>query len=189
MQERGGSVGDATLNSWALKYNPRVGAAFRRGKRSMWLNWRLDESSWRTGWRSTANSSHVCPKGIRCTTPSQRFIQRSARSKGACVVNMTATRSCVCRRSTCWPIVKPTAAKRWRSCWESPVTRSAAGWPGMPWETWLALLFFVAAAMVSAWAGRWDPGVLAVVLSTPVLRYFLLRPSPPPPRTRRTSSG
>ena len=42
MQERRGSVDHATINCWALKYSPQLGAAFRRRKRPVWMSWRMD---------------------------------------------------------------------------------------------------------------------------------------------------
>ena len=44
MQERGIAVDHTTINRWVVKYSPQLEAAFHRGKRSVWLSWRLDET-------------------------------------------------------------------------------------------------------------------------------------------------
>jgi putative transposase len=46
LQERGVSVDHSTVNRWVVKYSPQLEEAFHR-KRSVWLSWRLDETSLR----------------------------------------------------------------------------------------------------------------------------------------------
>jgi putative transposase len=38
-------VDHATINRWVLKYSPQLEEAFHRRKRSVWLSWRMDETS------------------------------------------------------------------------------------------------------------------------------------------------
>ena len=45
MQERGVAVDHATINRWVLKYSPQLEAAFHSRKRSVWISWRMDETS------------------------------------------------------------------------------------------------------------------------------------------------
>lgn len=44
MQERGVSVGHATLNRWVIKYAPEVEKQFRRHQRPVGRSWRMDET-------------------------------------------------------------------------------------------------------------------------------------------------
>lgn len=45
MEERGVDVDHATINRWVVKYGPQLEEAFHRCKRSVWISWRLDETS------------------------------------------------------------------------------------------------------------------------------------------------
>jgi len=45
MEERGVCVDHATINRWVVKDSPQLEAAFHRRKRSVWLSWRMDETS------------------------------------------------------------------------------------------------------------------------------------------------
>jgi putative transposase len=43
-QERGVVVDHSTVHRWVLKYSPQLEAVFHRGKRLVWMSWRLDET-------------------------------------------------------------------------------------------------------------------------------------------------
>jgi putative transposase len=45
LEERGVPVDHATIQRWVVKYSPLLEAAFHRRKRSVWLSWRMDETS------------------------------------------------------------------------------------------------------------------------------------------------
>ena len=47
LRERGVHVDHSTIHRWVIKYSPRLGEAFHRRKRPVWLGWRLDETSLR----------------------------------------------------------------------------------------------------------------------------------------------
>jgi putative transposase len=44
MEERGVEVDHSTIQRWVVKYSPPLEEAFRRRKRPVWVNWRLDET-------------------------------------------------------------------------------------------------------------------------------------------------
>ena len=45
MEERGVDVDHSTINRWTIKYSPLLEEAFHRRKRSVWVSWRMDETS------------------------------------------------------------------------------------------------------------------------------------------------
>src|SRR5437867_9626063 len=45
LEERGVPIDHATIQRWVVKYSPQLEAAFHRRKRSVWLSWRMDETS------------------------------------------------------------------------------------------------------------------------------------------------
>ncbi len=45
MLERGVHVDHSTVNRWVITYSPQLEEAFHRRKRSVWISWRMDETS------------------------------------------------------------------------------------------------------------------------------------------------
>ncbi len=45
MEERGVPVDHATIQRWVVTYSPLLEEAFHRRKRSVWVSWRMDETS------------------------------------------------------------------------------------------------------------------------------------------------
>ena len=45
LEERGVPVDHATMQRWVVQDSPLLEAAFHRRKRSVWLSWRMDETS------------------------------------------------------------------------------------------------------------------------------------------------
>ena len=45
LAERGVPVDHATIQRWVVKDSPQLEAAFHRRKRSVWISWRMDETS------------------------------------------------------------------------------------------------------------------------------------------------
>jgi putative transposase len=39
------------VHRWVLKYSPQLAAVFHRGKRPVWISWRMDET-YRYCWRT-----------------------------------------------------------------------------------------------------------------------------------------
>src|SRR6267143_3946829 len=44
LEERGVPIDHATIQRWVVKYSPLLEEAFHRRKRSVWVNWRMDET-------------------------------------------------------------------------------------------------------------------------------------------------
>jgi len=45
LEERGVPIDHATIQRWVVKYSPLLEEAFHRRKRSVWVSWRMDETS------------------------------------------------------------------------------------------------------------------------------------------------
>jgi hypothetical protein len=74
----------------------------------------LDEFRFIAGHRSAllkADADHCCLEAALCAIPYPRSTTRAPRSRGACTMTMTATRSPACRCSTSWRVARPRPAK------------------------------------------------------------------------------
>jgi hypothetical protein len=73
-------------------------------------------------------------EGSPCTEYPPAFANRSMSSGRLSNLPLMGPQSPACRGSPSWRGGKPTAARKWPSCWGAIARRAAAGWPCMPRE-------------------------------------------------------
>lgn len=81
LREHGVSVDHATINRWVIRYGPQLATAFHRRKRSVWISWRLDETSIRVkgAWRYLYRAVDKTGQTIDCLLTAQRDAKAATR--------------------------------------------------------------------------------------------------------------
>ena len=91
MEERGVSVDHSTVHRWVLKYSPQLEAVFHRGKRPVWIGWRMDETSlkvkgqWRSRYRAEDKTGRTIAFLLteqRAERAALRFLTKAIRRHG-----------------------------------------------------------------------------------------------------------
>jgi transposase-like protein len=91
MLERGVHVDHSTSNRWVLTYRPQLEAAFHCRKRSVWISWRMDETSirvqgqWYSRYRAVDKESQTIDFLLteqRDKEAARRFLQKAIRRHG-----------------------------------------------------------------------------------------------------------
>jgi putative transposase len=91
MEKRGVDVDHSTLNRWVIKYSPQLEEAFHRRKRSVWVNWLLDETyikvkgQWRYRYRAVDKHGQTIDFLLtehRDTEAALRLLKKAIRRNG-----------------------------------------------------------------------------------------------------------
>src|SRR5437867_7538814 len=91
LEERGVPVDHATIQRWVVKDSPLLEAAFHRRKWSVWLSWRMDETSikvkgqWYSLYRAvdkTGQTIDLLLTEHRDEAAARRFLQKAIRRHG-----------------------------------------------------------------------------------------------------------
>src|SRR6266446_598229 len=91
LEERGVPIDHATIQRWVVKYSPLLEEAFHRRKRSVWVSWRMDETSikvkgqWYDFYRAVDKTGQTID--FRLTAPRDeeaalRFLKKAIRRHG-----------------------------------------------------------------------------------------------------------
>ena len=91
MEERGVDVDHSTINRWTIKDSPLLEEAFHRRQRSVWVSWRLDETSikvkdqWRSLYRAVDKMGQTIDFLLtkeRDEQAAKRFLTKAIRRHG-----------------------------------------------------------------------------------------------------------